>query len=128
MFGIGIGNVTPPVRTLNTSLDDAFVLSGRSLDDLNNSDNRLKIESSNDKANGAFRVISYFLDYILSQLTTKQAAVLFELLMGRTQTEAAKKLRKSQVTINKQVHAAGWLEIERLLLEFKHTIYQFNLK
>jgi hypothetical protein len=62
------------------------------------------------------------------QITAKQAAVIYELLMGHNQTATARKLKKSQVTINRQAHAAGWLEISRLLADYKTTINEFQLK
>jgi hypothetical protein len=127
-IAIGIGRVNSPVRTLRTSAEEPFVLSGRSLDELSLGEQRIAIESMDKGANCSFRTIARFADYILKNITAKQAAVIFELLMGHTQTDTAKKLKKSQVTVNKQVHAAGWTEIENLLKDYTLTIYQFNLK
>ena len=126
--GVGIGHVKSAIRDLKASTEEPFVLSGRSLDELSSSDDRLRIQSFDDNANCVFRLISRFTDYIFKQLTSKQAAVIFELLLGHTQTDAAKRLKKSQVTVNKQSHAAGWIEIERLLSEYEFAITQFNLK
>jgi len=125
--GIGIGHVKAPIRILKTSGEEPFVISGLNLDSLSGND-RLRINSFNDKANCAFQTIAPFLDYILKRLTAKQAGVLFELWMGHNQTEIAKKLKKSQVTINKQIHAADWQIIDRILFQYKHTLDQFNLK
>lgn len=129
--GIGIGRVNSPIRVLKTSTEEPFVLSGRSLDSLNSVtvlNERLIIISFDENANCVFRTVGRFIDYIFKDITAKQAAVIFEILMGHTQTDIAKKLKKSQVTINKQVHAAGWTEIERLLMDYENAINQFNLK
>ena len=125
---IGIGLVNAPVRVLKTSSEEPFILSGRALDDLSKTADRLRIVSSNDIVDDIFSIIARFIDYIFKNLTSKQSAVIFELLMGNTQTEAAKKLKKSQVTVNRQVHAAGWVEIDRLLLDYKNAIYKYILK
>jgi hypothetical protein len=123
---IGLGNANTNSRSLKTSNDEAFILSGRMLDRLEN-DERIRIASSREDANCAFRAIGRFADYLLEKITPKQAAVLFELLKGETQTQAARKLKKSQATINKHAQAAGWKEIQYLLGEFEDTIKQFNL-
>lgn len=126
--GIGIGRIQSPVKILKTSSEEPFILSGRSLDELKGQNTRLLIKSFDDNANFAFKTIARFVDYLLKDITAKQAAVIFELLMGHTQTEIAKKLKKSQVTINKQVHAAGWMEIESLLKDYSLAINQFKLQ
>ena len=125
--GIGIGTIKSPVRVLKTATDDAFILSGRSLDKIPQN-GRLAIQTTDDKANCTFRVIARFVDYILKDITTKQAAVIFELLMGSNQTDTAKKLKKSQVTVNRQVHAAGWQEINSLLIDYRIAIQELKLK
>jgi hypothetical protein len=125
---IGIGTIHTPIRTLKKSSEEPFVLSGRALDELSKTTERLRIVSSNDNANDIFQIIARFIDYIFTELTSKQSAVIFELLMGHTQTAAAKNLRKSQVTVNRQAHAAGWPEIDRLLADYKHTIDKYKFK
>jgi hypothetical protein len=123
---IGIGSIHSPVRSLRTSTGEAFVLSGRAFDELAN-DDRLMIQSPDKNANAAFRMLAYYCDHLFKQLTPKQAAVVNELLMGRTQMEAAKRLNITQATLNKHAQSAGWSEIERLLKEYQQIIIQFNL-
>lgn len=125
---IGIGHINRPVRIMKTSGEEPFILSGRSLDELSSGGKRIAIKSFDEGANCIFRIIARFIDYIFKDITAKQAAVIFELLLGNTQTDTAKRLKKSQVTINKQVHAAGWTEIEKLLMDYTNAFYQFNLK
>lgn len=127
-LAIGIGEITTPVRTIRQSSDEPFILSGRALDELSDSADRLRVVSSDDQTKDLFRVIARFIDYILHDLTSKQSEVIFELLQGNTQTRAAKKLKKSQVTINRQAHAGGWSEIERLILDYKTAISKYAKK
>lgn len=125
---IGIGYVKPPVKILRTATDEAFVLSGRAFDALK-TPQRLRILASDTfpVVNTGLQVISDFVDYILQKMTVKQAAVVAELLQGRTQTEAAKHLRKSQATINKHAQAAGWPQLENVLQSYQQLIANLTL-
>lgn len=117
--GIGIGKVDLPVRKLSTVTNEAFILSGRAFDNLSKTENRLIIECVNPTANHAFKVISYFVDYLLKGLTEKQAEVLFELIDNNTQKDTAKNLGKSVSTINKHAQTSGWYELARVIDEYK---------
>lgn len=120
---IGISNARLPIKSLSTASGDAFTLSGRAFDNLGK-DRRLTIvcDEKQAAANLALQVISTFIDYIFYRLTVKQAAVVLELLMNRTQTETAKRLKKSQATVHKHTQSAGWPEIEKLLVNYKEVI------
>jgi hypothetical protein len=120
---IGIGNVKLPVKSFQTASGDVFILSGRAFDKLAKEE-RLTIicDEKNKAVNSGLKVISQFIDYLFQRLTFKQAAVVYELLMARTQIDTAKRLKKSQATVNKHTQAAGWPEIEKLLEEYKNLI------
>jgi hypothetical protein len=122
---IGIGEVNPHLRKLNTATDEAFVLSGRSFDVLSKTSDRLMIQSPNDIFNHAFKVISYFIDYLFKNLTEKQAEVFFVLLENTTQAEVAKKLKKSQSTVNKHIQSGGWHELSNVLTEYRALVSKF---
>ncbi|MGZ8537200.1 MAG: hypothetical protein ACXWV9_03005 [Flavisolibacter sp.] len=117
---IGIGSINLPLKTLKTASGEAFILSGRGFDQMKTGQ-RLYISCNekNELANPGLRILAGFIDYIFQRLTSKQAAVVFELLQKRTQTDTAKRLKKSQATINKHTQSAGWAEIEKLLAEYK---------
>jgi hypothetical protein len=123
---IGIGQVVAPVQTLNTASGEAFILSGRSFDNMIKSEQKLIILSEIPTLNAALKIIAYFVDYLMDQLTFKQAAVVFELLNNQTQKEAARKLNKSQATINQHLHSAAWAQIEKLLEEYEQLTSQFQ--
>jgi hypothetical protein len=120
---LGIGAVKPPVKTLKTASDEAFVLSGRAFDKMS-AEQRLGITGNekNIEVNLGLKLIAGFIDYVFQRLTSKQAAVVFELLMGRTQVEAARRLKKSQATVHKHARSAGWPEIEKLLPDYQTLI------
>jgi len=120
---IGIGHVKFPVKNFQTASGDVFILSGRAFDKMEK-DQRLIIvcNEKNEAVNSGLKVISQFIDYLFQRLTFKQAVVLYELLLDRTQVDAAKKLKKSQPTVHKHSQAAGWNEIEKLLEEYQNLI------
>ena len=120
---IGLGNVKLPVKSFQTASGDVFILSGRSFDKMEK-DERLIIvcDEKNKAVNSGLKVLSQFIDYLFQRLTFKQAAVVYELLMNRTQVDTAKRLKKSQATVHKHTQAAGWPEIEKLLMEYKTLV------
>ena len=120
---IGIGQVKLPVKSFHTASGDVFILSGRAFDKMSKEE-RLSIVSDekNKAVNVGLKLISQFIDYLFQRLTFKQAAVVYELMMDRTQIDTAKQLKKSQATIHKHTQAAGWPEIEKLLADYKDLI------
>ena len=121
---IGIGNITTPVRDLKTAKGEAFLLSGRAFDEMSKSGKRLKLQSANDAGNLGLKIIANYADSLFAQLTSKQAAVVFELLMDHNQVETAKRLKKSQPTINKHAQSARWIEINNLIEDYQLFINQ----
>ncbi len=117
---IGLAHVKLPIKSLNTASGEAFVLSGRAFDQMN-AGQRLTIccNEKNQITNLGLAVVARFTDYLFQRLTPKQAAVVFELLQHRTQTETARRLKKSQATIHKHTQSAGWPEIEKLLSDYR---------
>ena len=120
---IGIGPVRLPLKTIRTATDEAFVLSGRLFETMKPPDRLLVAAPENNTAlNTGLRVIGYFTDYIFARMTVKQAEVVHQLLLQKTQTEAAKALKKSQAAIHKHAQAAGWPELEKLTLDYQALI------
>lgn len=116
---IAIDSVKVPVRDLNTASGDAFVLSGRAFDSMKPG-KRLAIHCNEryDTVNTAFRIMTQFMDYLVQRMTYKQAMVISELLLDRTQVEIARRIKKSQATVHKHIQSAGWPEMEKLLQEY----------
>jgi hypothetical protein len=120
---IGIGQVKLPVKSFQTATGDVFILSGRAFDKMAKMERTLIITNEKNKAvNLGLKLVSEFIDYLFQRLTFKQAGVVYELLLDRTQIETAKRLKKSQATVHKHAQAAGWPEIEKLLADYKNLI------
>jgi hypothetical protein len=114
-MAIGIGKVEEPVKDLNIAKGEAFVLSGREINRMGKEGSRLSIRCNDTAADAGMAAIALFADHILRKISIKQSRVIHELLQGSTQVEVARKLRKSQSTVNKQANAASWKELTRLL-------------
>ena len=114
-ISIGIGGIDTPVKNINSAMGEAFILSGRGLDEFKKTGRKFIIRSEYPAINIALESISIFTDYLFSHLTIKQVEVLKHLLNNRTQVEIAKILNKSQSTVNRHVQALGWNEMEHLL-------------
>jgi len=121
-ISIGVGNIDTPVLNISTAKGEAFLLSGRGLEMLEQSGKRMLIQSEKPVVNLALSSISLFTDYLFEKLTFKQAEVLQHLLQNRTQIETAKILNKSQSTINRHVQWEKRREEEELLELYKSAI------
>ena len=117
---LGLGPMKTRPKVLRTATDEVFVRSGRRFDSLKEGE-RLAILATDEEArlDSGYRLLAAFTDHLLMQMTQKQAAVVLELLQGKNQVETAKKLKKSQATVNKHVQAAGWPALEKLLAEYR---------
>jgi len=121
-ISIGIGTVHIPVRSLNTARGEAFILSGRSFDDISKSGQRLAIALSHPLANEGMQVIADYLNIIFEGMSSKQAEVIYELLKGEMQKSVARKLKKTKSTIHQRMTAGRWPEIEKLLKRYENII------
>ena len=123
-ISIGIGSIETPVTQIKTAQGEAFLLSGRGLDELEKMGRRLIIRCGDEKVNTTLETISLFTDYLFDALTYKQAEVLQHLLNNRTQIETAKVLDKSQSTVSRHVQSLGWKQMEELLRLYNQSIQQ----
>ncbi len=124
---IGLATQTSPVRQLPSAKGTPFVLSGRSFDAMKEEGALLVITTEQELFNQVFEMLAAFADDIFGSMTPKQALVVSELLSGRTQQEVARRLKKTQPTINRQVRAAKWHQLQELLSKFDYFVKQLTL-
>lgn len=124
---IGLAFQKSPVRSLASAKGDTFLFSGRAFDTMKDRGTTLVITSSSELLNNVFEMLTAFADDIFGAMTPKQAAVIAELLSGKTQQEVARKLKKAQPTINRQAQAARWTRVQELLTKFDYFIQQLSL-
>ncbi len=127
-ISIGIGGVIPPVKTLGAAKGSAFLLSGRSFDEMQAAGTRLSIVTENEIANIGLESMADYINALFKGMTAKQAEVIYALLKGETQQQVAADLGKSKSTISQIVHSGRWAEIEKLLGQYekllKHLLNQ----
>jgi len=121
-ISIGIGDVKTPVRALRTAKGEAFILSGRTFDEMAKTHRRLAMTSANPLANEGLQVIADYLNAIFDVMTGKQAEVIFELLKGEIQKTVAKKIKKTKSTVHQRITSGRWPEIEKLLGQYENII------
>jgi hypothetical protein len=121
-ISIGIGEVKLPIHQLGIAKGDAFILSGRRFDELQQSEQRLAIGCGVPLADIGFQVMADYVDSIFKGMTAKQARVIQELLQGTTQQQLAVTLNKSKSTISQLANTGRWAEIEKLLLQYEQLI------
>ena len=121
-ISIGLGEVEGQVKTLGAAKGEAFLLSGRALDELEKTEGRLVITTENKLANLSFKIMSNYINSLYKQMTAKQAEVIIELLKGEAQQQVADKLNKSKSTISQHVTAGRWDEIEQVIKDYKNII------
>jgi len=121
-IGIGIGTVDHPVKKLSNAKGEAFLLSGRSLDEISKTNTRLTIATSNELANAGLKILADYVNSIFDQISSRQAQVISRLLAGDTQQKIAEELGKSKSTIHQLTVSGRWAEIKQQLLQFENLI------
>ena len=123
-ISIGIGEASRPIGNLGLAKGDAFLLSGRQLDQLQQSEDRLAIGCNEPMANIGFQILADYLNSIYKGMTAKQANVIVHLLQGGTQQQLAITENKSKSTVSQLANAGRWPEINRLLKQYELLINQ----
>ena len=109
----------PPKRC---ATGEAFLLSGRNLDEISNTNIRLIIVTGNELANAGLAVLTDYINSIFEHMTPKQAEIISGLLAGNTQQSIAQQLSKSKSTVHQLTVSGRWQEIEKLLQRFENLI------
>lgn len=109
-IAVGLGPSEIPAAGRFAEADgEAFILSGRRLDSLSESEDRLAIVSNSAQLNGQLVLLTRFADDILSHWSRFSAEVVYlSLLHEETQQALARRLARSQPTINRRLIAARW--------------------
>jgi len=121
-ISIGVGAVDRPMKTLLVATGEAFLLSGRSLDEISSTNIHLIIVTGNELANAGLAVLTDYINSIFKRMTPKQAQIISGLLAGNTQQGIAQQLDKSKSTVHQLTVSGRWQEIENLLQHFENLI------
>ncbi len=116
-ISIGIGETEDIGKKISITSGEAFILSGRALDEY-------KAKQTfgiftNDNFAEELITESILLDYILSKTTTAQSEVIMWKLLGYTENEISNTLQINQSAVNQRSNAAGWYAIDSLVQRFE---------
>ncbi len=113
-MAIGIGNISYHGKTVLDSDGEAFHLSGRTFDVMEEDEN-LSIVTSDKLKNEQLKIILNLADIIISSWTINQATVIYLLLEGKTQQQMADELKISQSAVNNRIKLSRWKKIEKAI-------------
>lgn len=117
--GFGVGSISLITKTLATSDGKAFQLSGRCLDAIKNTDNRIAVAFETEALNHEWTVHNIVLNYVLQRTTAPQAVAMALMLQNKTQLEVAKALRIKQPSVHQRLKAGGWVIIQSVVNRFQ---------
>jgi hypothetical protein len=117
--GFGVGKISLLTKSLSTSDGKAFQLSGRSLDAIKNTDNRIAIAFEADELNREWAVHNMVLNYVLQRTTAPQAVAIARMLENKTQQQVAKVLRIKQPSVHQRLKAGGWVIIQAVVNRYQ---------
>jgi len=113
-MALGIGKISYYGDTVLDSDGEAFHISGRAFDDMEEGE-FIKIMTTDPLMNEQFNIICRLMDVIISGWTRSQAEVIFLALENKTQQQMADELNVVQSAINNRLKLAKWKEIERTI-------------
>jgi hypothetical protein len=117
--GFGVGKIELLTKSLSTSDGKAFQLSGRCLDAIKNTDNRIAIAFETDELNREWTVHNVVMNYVLQRATAPQAVAIARMLENKTQQQVAKVLRIKQPSVHQRLKAGGWVIIQAVVNRYQ---------
>ena len=116
-ISIGIGGITYRGEKITDSDGPAFVLSGKSMNELSKKNRRLIIKAPWEQADRSLALVTRFADDIISNWSRYSAETAFySLVYKESQSILAKRLGKSQSTINNRI-ATAKLELVKAYIQ-----------
>jgi hypothetical protein len=122
-FGVristGIGEIDFATGESLTSDGTAIQLSGRNMESLKKTDNLIALGWANPNKSAEWQVHAASLNFLLKRCTALQAAAIAQMLLNKTQQEAAETLAVKQPAIQQRLQAAGWPLMETIIGRFE---------
>ena len=127
-IAIGIGQQELEREAISESNGPAFQFSGRTLDEMKSEHRKTKLKTDSEEINDEFNTSLFLLDTITDKWSTASAEVVYYLLKGLKEREAAAAINISQSAVNQRKKAAGWDAISVLLDRYRGVITHNLLK
>ncbi|MBE2256266.1 MAG: hypothetical protein IAE65_08705 [Ignavibacteria bacterium] len=126
-ISIGIGKVNKLKSKIIESDGEAFILSGRGLDEMKNSDALIKIISRYEQFNEIFNIVCTLMEPLIQNWSFPQAEVVYYALNGYNQIEISKKIKITQASVNQRVKLSNWNELKEAI-NFSRMFILRNVK
>ncbi|MEO8146691.1 MAG: SatD family protein [Bacteroidia bacterium] len=124
-IAIGIGEVNIKARKVVESDGEAFHNSGKLLDAIKNSGERIMIKSSDKILNDELSAGFTLLDFIMSKWTPQQCEAIYEMLNNNySQQQLSRKLKISQPSVHQRLKISGWYSVEKFLNYYEAHLNQ----
>jgi len=122
-IAVGIGDISYRGEKVTESDGPAFLLSGQGMDELDKTSRKLIIKAPWEQADRSLSLVTRFADDIISNWSKYSAETAFySLVYDESQNALAKRLDRSQSTINDRIAAAKLELIREYILHVKEYI------
>ncbi|MCF8254050.1 MAG: hypothetical protein K9H61_05720 [Bacteroidia bacterium] len=121
-IAIGIGEGEEEIESLGKANGEAFLFSGRTLDNLKGSKQSIGI-ATDDNYQLELETECNLLDSIIARNSALQCEVIYLKLLGYTEIQIAKRLNIAQSAVNQRSNNGSWNAIHTMVLRYE-TIYQ----
>lgn len=123
-LAIGIGEIDGLPKSLKEANGEAFLFSGRTLDEMKGKQQKTSLKTTNEDVNDEFEVHFKFFDQLADKWSLASAEVVYYLLQDMKEVEIAQKIGISQSAVNSRKKASGWETIAILLGRYEQVVAQ----
>ena len=124
-IAIGIGEIIRR-SNVNESTGEAYIFSGRTLDNMKKDKRLMAIKTFNEKINAELDAELKLLEVVMERWTAATSEILFWTLWGDEEKKIAEKLGIKQPSISQGKKRAGWKGVEALLIRFKQLMEEIK--
>lgn len=121
-MAIGIGEMEFEGDSIEESNGQAFIFSGRTLDEMKSESRQIRLKTPETNLNEEFDVSLFLMDQLIQRWSAASAEVVYYLLKGWKEKKIALDLNISQSAVNQRKKAAGWEPINMLLKRYQAII------
>lgn len=125
-LAIGLGEIEQVRQSIDESSGEAFINSGRTLDQMKKEKRTFSIKTPRADWNAELETAFKLLEVILSGWNITSAELMYGLLKGYNESEIAEQLSISQSAVHQRKRRAGWSGIEALLDRFTLLVHNEN--
>lgn len=123
-IAIGIGEIDVVRDTVNETLGEAYVFSGRTLDTMKKKKQTLAIKTNNNNWNAEIETEFKLLEEIMKNWQISSAEVMYWVLLGYDDKSIAEKIGITRSAIVQRKKTAGWNGVKALIERFETLMLQ----